>query len=145
MHARPSSAVVILEDDQERAILVKAHYKAHWTFPGGMVDAGETPKQAAMREVAEEIGLTLEAEAIAFAWMATRRSEVADTYQFIFRTTLPPVATDTIVLQASEIAAWKWVSKADILSGDVPYAQAAILWARNNTEPYVEQQFGVTT
>ena len=29
-----------------------------WTFPKGRVDAGETPQQAALREVLEETGYT---------------------------------------------------------------------------------------
>lgn len=30
-----------------------------WTFPGGYVDLGETPEQAAIRETAEEVGISV--------------------------------------------------------------------------------------
>lgn len=142
MHARPSSAVIILEDDNERAVIVKAHYKEHWTFPGGVIDADETPKQAAVREIAEEVGLTIDPKAIQFGWMVARHSSVVDTYQFVFKSYLQPGQADHIALQASEIAEWKLVSKADVLSHNVHYAKAVELWARDNTEGYVEQTFG---
>ena len=31
-----------------------------WTFPGGYVDLGETPDQAALREMVEEVGMRVE-------------------------------------------------------------------------------------
>ncbi|MEX3638984.1 NUDIX domain-containing protein [Paraburkholderia sp. BR14320] len=38
-------------------LLLKSSYRAEWGFPGGSVRAGETPAAAALREMAEEIGL----------------------------------------------------------------------------------------
>ncbi len=35
-------------------------HAGQWALPGGRLDAGETPEQAALREMAEEVGLTLE-------------------------------------------------------------------------------------
>ncbi|MET0980282.1 MAG: NUDIX hydrolase [Candidatus Saccharimonadales bacterium] len=140
-HARPSSAVLILEDDDERALIVKANYKAHWTFPGGMIDQGETPKQAAVREVAEEVGLSIDANDVKFGWTAARHSVVADTYQFIFTAKLHPGVTDHIVLQTSEIDDWRLVSKADVLAESSRYAKTVSLWADGNIEGYVEQTF----
>jgi 8-oxo-dGTP pyrophosphatase MutT (NUDIX family) len=43
-----------------RAPRMRAH-AGQWALPGGRRDAGETPVQAALRETAEEVGLTLDA------------------------------------------------------------------------------------
>lgn len=37
-------------------------YPAHWDLPGGEIDPGETPLDCVVREVAEEVGLSLPAE-----------------------------------------------------------------------------------
>jgi len=43
------------------------HLRQHagqWALPGGRIDAGETPEQAALRELAEEVHLELNASAV---------------------------------------------------------------------------------
>ena len=39
-------------------------HAGQWALPGGRMDEGETPEQAALRELDEEVGLTLQPEAI---------------------------------------------------------------------------------
>lgn len=51
-------ATVIYRRDEE--ILFVRKRNAKWNLPGGRVEQGETPLQAALREMAEETGLTLD-------------------------------------------------------------------------------------
>jgi 8-oxo-dGTP pyrophosphatase MutT (NUDIX family) len=55
---RFSAGVVVIRHDQgELRVLVLRAYR-NWDFPKGLVEAGESPIEAALRETAEETGLT---------------------------------------------------------------------------------------
>lgn len=45
-------------DEAGRVLLVKPTYTAGWDYPGGVVEADETPYAAACREIEEELGLS---------------------------------------------------------------------------------------
>jgi 8-oxo-dGTP pyrophosphatase MutT (NUDIX family) len=51
---------VLLFDERDRVLLVDPTYKPGWEFPGGIVEPGEAPARAGMREVAEETGILLD-------------------------------------------------------------------------------------
>ena len=63
------TARVLLVDPQKRVFLLKTHFdpevglEPRWITPGGGIDPGETPRQAAVRELFEETGIrTTESE-----------------------------------------------------------------------------------
>ena len=60
----PIGAVAFVRDDDGRVLLVRQTYHrggVRWAAPGGWVDRGESPRQAAVREAFEETGLRMTA------------------------------------------------------------------------------------
>ncbi|WP_059006028.1 NUDIX domain-containing protein [Streptomyces specialis] len=53
------AADVLLRDATGRVLLVNPTYKPGWDLPGGMAEANEAPHEAAIRELREELGLTV--------------------------------------------------------------------------------------
>lgn len=53
-----AAAGVLFFDEQDRVLMVVPSYKDYRDIPGGYIDRGETPKEAAAREVREELGIT---------------------------------------------------------------------------------------
>lgn len=137
---RVSSAAIIFENTQGQVLIVKANYKAYWTFPGGIIDKGETPKEAALREASEEVGIHVNPEELEFAGVVTRRSEVAQTYQFLFKARLTKAMVDHIVLQKSELDEYALVTRADVAGNDRVYSKAVKDWSQG-IQGYAEQQF----
>ena len=54
-----TAAGVIFTDEQGRVLMVHTTYKDYWDIPGGYVERGESPREAALREVREELGLSV--------------------------------------------------------------------------------------
>lgn len=53
---RVASAALFL-NAQNEILIVKPNYQEDWILPGGVVEDGESPRQACIREVKEELGL----------------------------------------------------------------------------------------
>jgi len=108
------AADCLFQDDEGRILLVEPTYKPTWDMPGGGVEADESPREAARREVIEEIGLDIEpGDLLAVDWIR-RNGEFTEVVAFLFDGgILSPLALGRIVLDASEARSCRFVSLAD--------------------------------
>lgn len=106
---------VLIRDERGRVLLVETTYKDDWELPGGIVEAGESPRIGAQRELLEELGVEIELDQPLVAdWMPPYLGW-RDAVEFIFDGGLLPSSTiDDFQRPAQEIRSYHWVSPAEI-------------------------------
>jgi len=50
-------AICLIERADGRVLLIRQSYRRHWGLPGGLLERGEHPSDAARREILEEVSL----------------------------------------------------------------------------------------
>ena len=55
--SRPRACGALIQNNTILMVRHAEQFRSYWTLPGGGVEAGETPAEAAEREMAEETGL----------------------------------------------------------------------------------------
>ena len=98
-------------NDRNEIIFVKPTYKDYWSLPGGVVDENESPRQACIRELKEELGLEIKnVEFLCVDYVATT-PEKDENLQFIFfGGKLTPEQISSIKLPSNEIAEYKFMN-----------------------------------
>lgn len=125
-------------------VLLRMHDKYHfWCSVGGHMEPEEDPNQAALREVREEVGLTIE------LWggqrkfrveegtlrnlvppTAINRHETGDGHEHVTFVYFATVETDAVVAEG-EKDEWRWVSREELARMDLKenireYAEGAL-------------------
>jgi 8-oxo-dGTP diphosphatase len=134
------AAGALFLDDAGRVLLVEPTYKPSWEIPGGMVEAGEAPRAACVRELREELGLHLEPGRLVVDW-APR--EGVDRVLFVFDGgTLTDAQCAAIRLPADELASWAFVPVLEVPARAAPWLARRVLAAvdarRSGATRYLE-------
>ena len=105
-------AKVVIKSDQERVLLAKPDYKRSWQLPGGGAEAGESPEQAAVREVKEELGLDISENDLQIKGTIYRRDE--ELLLVIYESTKKISENTKLTVQTNEITDFQFAVLADV-------------------------------
>ncbi|HMJ75255.1 MAG TPA: NUDIX hydrolase [Iamia sp.] len=107
----PCSAVVIVDDEGRIGLSLRARepFAGLWETPGGFVELGEHPEDAAVREVHEELGLDVTLTGLVGVYVErSRRGGHLLIHVYAGRVTGEPR------LDPIEVSDWAWYAPADI-------------------------------
>lgn len=113
--ARPLVAAgVLFCDEHGGVLLVKPSYKPGWEIPGGYAETGESPLQACVREVKEELGIDVPVGALLVMDWAPH-PEQGDKMLFVFDGGfLDPGLRGQIRVADGELTDWRFCAAGEI-------------------------------
>ena len=131
---RPAVGILLLNRDNLVFVGRRIDQVAEtWQMPQGGIDAGETPKQAALRELAEEVGTDkatvlaesrewfnydLPAELIGKVWRGRYRGQTQKWFAMRFAGTDQDIDLNT---GDPEFSDWRWLALGEVLDWIVPF------------------------
>ncbi|GHA85819.1 NUDIX domain-containing protein [Streptomyces termitum] len=125
------AAGVLLFDEEDRFLLVDPTYKPGWEFPGGVVEPGEPPARAGMREVAEEVGLELATvpRLLLVDWEKPRPPGFGGLRLLFDGGRLTPGDAARLRLPGAELRAWRFVTEEEAADLLPPVRYDRLRWA----------------
>ncbi|MFJ3670678.1 NUDIX domain-containing protein [Streptomyces sp. NPDC090106] len=129
--AETLAAGVLLFDERDRVLLVDPTYKAGWEFPGGVVEPGEAPARAGMREVTEETGVRLEdvPHLLVVDWESPAPPGYGGLRLLFDGGRLDPAEARRLHLPGPELREWRFVSEQEAADLLPPVRYERLRWA----------------
>ena len=134
-------------DREGKILIVKPKYRDTWNLPGGVVEANESPRNACIREVKEEINIEIKPKRLLCIDYTSIKQKDIESLQFIF---LGGVLTSEIIsaieIAADEISHYQFLSPQpalSLMSKTLSRRVAKCLTVKNsdrNTILYLEDQ-----
>ena len=107
---RVGAGVVVVDGD--RVLLVKPTYKSLWEVPGGLAEVNESPRDAARREIAEELDLDVSIGQLLVSDWVGSGALPDDGLMLLYACSR--IDTSDIRLAPDELSEWRWVAHADL-------------------------------
>ncbi|MFC7487615.1 NUDIX domain-containing protein [Knoellia sp. CPCC 206453] len=112
----------LLRNEDGEVLLCELAYKSEWDLPGGVVDPKESPAACVVREISEELGVSLGIQGLlAVNWLPPWRGW-DDAVLFLYDLGVVPRSfTDDLTLLPREIKAVHWVAPHELGDHVAPY------------------------
>jgi ADP-ribose pyrophosphatase YjhB (NUDIX family) len=133
-------AALLFRDPEDRVLLVEPTYKPYWELPGGVVEADESPRDAAAREITEELGLTVAPGRLLVVDWVPPRDGRTDGLMLVFD---GGRFSEPVRLAEAELRSWAWCDPGEAAHRLSPLlarrAAAALGAARTGATVYLEE------
>ena len=114
-------AAVVLRDAEGKVLTVRKRGTSRFMLPGGKPEPGEQPRQTALREVQEEIGLEILPDALVALGRFTAPAANEPDHQVISDAFVAEDLDQSLLLEelrpAAEIEEIRWSTLDDLLTG----------------------------
>ena len=114
-------AAVVLRDAEGKVLTVRKRGTSRFMLPGGKPEPGEQPRQTALREVQEEIGLEILPDALVALGRFTAPAANEPDHQVISDAFIAEDLDQSLLLEelrpAAEIEEIRWSTLDDLLTG----------------------------
>ncbi|MDO0928981.1 NUDIX domain-containing protein [Streptomyces sp. TG1A-8] len=129
--AETLAAGVLLFDEHDRVLLVDPTYKPGWEFPGGVVERGEAPARAGIREVAEETGIRLATvpRLLVVDWERPAPPGYGGLRLLFDGGRLAPAEASRVLLPGPELRAWRFATEREAADMLPPVRYERLRWA----------------
>ncbi|MFC4504504.1 MULTISPECIES: NUDIX hydrolase [Streptomyces] len=129
--AETLAAGVLLFDEHDRVLLVDPTYKPGWEFPGGVVEPGEAPARAGMREVEEETGVHLDdvPRLLVVDWERPQPPGYGGLRLLFDGGRLDAEAVAGLLLPGPELRGWRFVTEEEAADLLPPVRYERLRWA----------------
>jgi 8-oxo-dGTP pyrophosphatase MutT (NUDIX family) len=98
------AASALLLDDLGRVLMVKPTYSEGWFLPGGVIEAGESPLTACVRECQEELGLVPRLDGLVCVDWGAPRDGIDAVNVFVFGGAITGAELSAIRLPPDELS-----------------------------------------
>lgn len=137
-------SMVWIENSEGKLLIAKPCYKKGWTLVGGLVDAEESPLQAAIREMHEETALQLPPERFklfGFRYVSPNNGR-QDNVQVFFKVQITDQEAQQIKLDSSELSEYTFISleEVDKYTDSARMQAVAVLMRANPTVFYMHDE-----
>ncbi len=102
---------LVAVDDQKRILMVEPTYKLHWEVPGGLVESGESPRDAACRE---ELGFDVAVGRLLVIDWVPPGLLPDDGLMLLYEA--GPIDTSQIELPPHELRSWEWGDRETVMA-----------------------------
>ncbi len=102
------AAMALILNAEDDILIVKPKYHEGWLLPGGIIEGNESPRNACIREVQEEIGIVITPKELLIVDYKDSQGEKSEAIHFVFNG--GKLETTEIKLQEEELSEYRFVN-----------------------------------